>query len=149
MTIWVDADACPNVIKDMLFRAARRTGIELTLVANQFLQVPGAANIKSVQVPGGFDVADHYISERVAPKDLVITADIPLAAEVVEKAAIVVTPRGELLNANTIRQRLSMRNFMEELRNSGVDVGGPKAMSESDKRDFASCLDRYLAGSLR
>ncbi len=145
MHIWVDADACPRVIKDMLFRAAERTGVALTLVANQLLAVPPSPHIRAIQVPGGFDVADHYIVEQVAAGDLVVTADIPLAARVVEKGARALDPRGELHTAATIRERLSMRDFMEELRSSGVETGGPAAFGQAERQAFARQLDRLLA----
>lgn len=145
MQIWVDADACPNVIKDILFRAARRTGIQLTLVSNQPLRVPPGRNIRNVQVPAGFDVADNWIVEQVQPGDLVITADIPLAAGAVEKNAYALNPRGEFYTAANIRQRLGIRNFMDQLRASGVDTGGPAAFNQRDRQTFANQLDRFLA----
>lgn len=128
MNIWVDADACPNVIKDILFRAAEREQVEVTLVANQWIRTPASKFIKSIQVPGGFDVADDEIVRRVQPGDLVVTQDIPLAAFAIEKGALALHPRGEMFTKDTIAARLSMRNFMEELRGSGVDTGGPAAM---------------------
>lgn len=145
MKIWVDADACPGVIKDILFRAANRTQIPLTLIANQMLRVPPSPWIRALQVPAGFDVADQRIAEEANAGDLVITADIPLAAQVIAKGAQVLDPRGELLDRNSIEERLGMRNFMEELRSSGVDTGGPAAFSAADGRAFASQLDRLLA----
>lgn len=145
MKIWVDADACPGVIKDMLFRAANRTRIPLTLIANQMLRVPPSPWIRALQVPAGFDVADQRIAQEASAGDLVITADIPLAAQVIAKGAHVLDPRGELLDRNSIEERLGMRNFMEELRSSGVDTGGPAAFSTADGRAFASQLDRWLA----
>ena len=145
MKIWVDADACPVVIKDILFRAAQRTGIELTLVANQYLKTPSAANIKMLQVAGGFDVADNEIVKRCNPGDLVITADIPLAAEVLDKGADALNPRGERYSPDTIKAKLSMRDFMDTLRGSGIDTGGPPPLSQSDRKDFANQLDRWLA----
>lgn len=145
MTIWVDADACPNVIKEMLFRAAERTQTALVLIANQPLRTPPSAYIRAVQVSAGFDVADNEIVRRAAHGDLVITSDIPLAAEVIEKGALVVTPRGEQLSAENVRSRLNMRDFLETLRSSGVQTGGPSALNDSDKREFANQLDRYLA----
>lgn len=145
MAIWVDADACPKPIKDILFRAATRTQIELTLVANQMLAVPKSPWIRSLQVPKGFDVADYEIVNRVAGGDLVITADIPLASEVIAKGAKVITPRGETYDAGSIAAALTMRNFMDTLRSSGVETGGPSSFSASDQREFARELDRYLA----
>lgn len=145
MKIWVDADACPVAIKDILFRAAIRTEVPLTLVANQLLRVPASPWIRAVQVPSGFDVADKRIAEEAGPGDLVITADIPLAAAVVAKGAHVLDPRGELLDARNIEERLTMRNFMEELRSSGVQTGGPAALSNADRKTFAGRLDTLLA----
>ncbi|HEY6897353.1 MAG TPA: YaiI/YqxD family protein [Rhodocyclaceae bacterium] len=146
MQIWVDADACPGAIKDILYRAAERTGRPLVLVANQFLRVPPSPHIRAVQVEKGFDVADNYIAERVQPGDLVITGDIPLAAAVLEKGAIGLNPRGERYSAENIRQLLDMRNFMDTLRSSGVDTGGPPAFNQGDRQTFANQLDRLLAG---
>lgn len=145
MRIWVDADACPVVIKDILFRAAQRTGVELTLVANQYIPVPPAPNIRSLQVPAGFDIADNEIVQRAARGDLVITADIPLAAEVMEKGAAALNPRGEMYTDNTIRQRLNIRDFMDTMRASGVQTGGPPPLGQRERKDFASHLDRWLA----
>ncbi len=145
MTIWVDADACPNLIKQILFRAAERTGVELVLVANQSLPVPRVANIKSLQVEKGFDVADNEIACRAEARDLVVTSDIPLAADVIAKGAEVITPRGEVLSKENIRGRLNMRDFLDTMRSSGVQTGGPAAMSETEKRAFANRLDTYLA----
>jgi len=143
--IWVDADACPGVIKEILFRAAEREKITVTLVANQWLRTPPSRYIHAVQVPGGFDVADGEIVRRVAAGDMVVTQDIPLAALVLEKGALALNPRGELYTRETIAQRLSMRNFMEELRGTGVDTGGPAAFSQRDRQSFANALDRWLA----
>jgi uncharacterized protein YaiI (UPF0178 family) len=143
--IWVDADACPNVIKDILFRAAERVAMPLTLVANQSLQVPRSRYVRAVQVTAGFDVADNYIVQHAQPGDLVITADIPLAAEVIAKGCRALNPRGELYTEDNIRQRLNMRDFMDTLRGSGVDTGGPPAFSQSDRMVFANELDRFLA----
>lgn len=143
--IWVDADACPAVIKDILFRTAERREIRLTLVANQPLRAPPSPWIRVQQVPRGFDVADGEIVARVQPDDLVITADIPLAAAVIDKGAHVLDPRGELYTRDTVRERLSMRNFMDELRASGVDTGGPAAFNAGDRQAFANQLDRFLA----
>lgn len=145
MKIWVDADACPVVIKDILYRAANRAQIPLTLVANQMLRVPPSPWIKAVQVPGGFDVADQRIASDAQAGDLVVTADIPLASQVIAKGAIVIDPRGELLDMSNIEARLTMRNFMESLRSSGVETGGPPALSQSDRQAFANQLDRMLA----
>lgn len=144
MKIWVDADACPVVVKDILFRAAQRTGVELTLVANQPLRVPPSPWIKFVQVPSGFDVADNEIVKRLGDGDLVITSDIPLAAEVIEKGGYALSPRGELYSEENIRSRLNIRDFMDTLRASGVNTGGPPALSKSDRQAFANHLDRLL-----
>jgi len=145
MTIWVDADACPNVIKEMLFRAAERTRTPVVLIANQALRVPPSPHIRCVRVSAGFDVADNEIVRRAETGDLVITSDIPLAAEAVAKGALVVTPRGESLSADNVRARLNMRDFLETLRSSGVQTGGPAALGDGDKRAFAAQLDSYLA----
>lgn len=145
MHIWVDADACPGVIKEMLFRAAQRAGLQLSLVANQALRVPASPLIRSIQVPQGFDVADKYIAERVQAGDLVITADIPLAADVVARDAHALSPRGELYGKENIRELLDMRNFMDTLRATGVDTGGPPAFSAADGKAFARRLDGLLA----
>lgn len=145
MHIWVDADACPVVIKDILFRAAQRWQVPVTLVANQPLSTPPSPLIRAVQVPRGFDVADAHIVERAEPGDLVITADIPLAAEVLEKGAMALNPRGERYSPETIRERLAVRDMMEELRASGVDTGGPPAFSQADRKAFANQLDTLLA----
>ena len=144
MKIWVDADACPVVIKDILFRAAERTGVSLTLVANQALYTPPSRNITTVQVPQGFDVADNEIVKRLESGDLVITGDIPLAAEVIKKGANALNPRGEMYSKENIRARLNMRDFMESLRSSGVDTGGPPALSQRDRKTFADHLDKIL-----
>ena len=145
MQIWVDADACPGVIKEILFRAAQRTRIMTTLVANQMLRVPPSPYIRARQVPSGFDVADQRIVQDVQPGDLVITADIPLAALVIERQAHALNPRGEFYTPENISERLTMRNFMEELRGSGVDISGPAPFSHSDRQAFAAQLDRFLA----
>ncbi len=144
MKIWVDADACPGVIKDILFRAAERTGIELTLVANHSIPVPRSRQIKFLQVRSGFDVADNEIVKRLDGGDLVITSDIPLAADVIEKGGCALSPRGELYTANNIKARLNMRDFMDTLRASGIDTGGPPALSQSDRKAFADHLDKFL-----
>lgn len=146
MKIWVDADACPVAIKEILYRVANRTQIELTLIANQMLRVPPSPWIKALQVPSGFDVADQRIVQEVAAGDLVVTADVPLAAQVIAKGAVVIDPRGELLDKGNIQERLTMRNFMETLRNSGVETGGPASLSAADWQAFANQLDRLLAG---
>ena len=144
MHIWVDADACPVVVKDILFRASKRWQQPLTLVANQMLSTPPSPLINAVQVPRGFDVADDYIVQRVSAGDLVITADIPLAAQLVDKSAFVLSPRGESFTVDNIRERLSVRNMLEELRGAGIDTGGPAAFSQSDRREFANALDRLM-----
>lgn len=145
MKIWVDADACPVAIKEILFRAAERTETQVTLVANQYIQTPRSRFISSIQVLKGFDVADNEIVKRLETGDLVITADIPLAADVIEKGGFALNPRGEMYTTDNIRARLSMRDFMETLRASGVDTGGPSALSQSDRQAFANQLDRFLA----
>ncbi|MGI9261167.1 MAG: YaiI/YqxD family protein [Woeseiaceae bacterium] len=147
MKIWVDADACPVVIKEILFRAAVRTRIETTLVANQYIRVPSSPYLNSVQVASGFDVADNEIVARLSAGDLVITADIPLAAEVIEKGAHALNPRGELYTTENIRARLNMRDFMDTMRSSGLQTGGPKELSQSDRQAFANALDRLLAAN--
>ncbi|MCF7220731.1 YaiI/YqxD family protein [Marilutibacter chinensis] len=143
--IWVDADACPGPIRDILFRAAERTRVQVTLVANQWLRTPTSRYIRALQVQGGYDVADDAIAERARPGDLVITQDIPLAARVVAKGADAVNPRGERYTADNIAERLSMRNFMDELRGAGVQTGGPAPFGARDRQVFASQLDRWLA----
>jgi uncharacterized protein len=145
MAIWVDADACPRVIRDILCKAAVRVNVPLTFVANHNLGIPPSDLIQSVQVPQGFDVADNYIVQQVEPNDLVITSDIPLAAELIEKQAQVVTPRGERFTKENVRQRLNMRDFMETMRSSMEVGGGPAALGSRDKQAFANALDRYLA----
>jgi uncharacterized protein YaiI (UPF0178 family) len=144
-TIWVDADACPKVIKEILFRAANRVEIPLKLVANQTIQVPPSRYIQTVRVSAGFDVADNYIVQQAQSGDLVITADIPLADEVITKGCLALSPRGELYTKENIRQRLNMRDFLETMRSSGVQTGGPPALSQSDRQEFANQLDRWLA----
>jgi uncharacterized protein YaiI (UPF0178 family) len=144
MKIWVDADACPAVIKDILFRAAERTGVPMTLVANHFMRIPPARHIDFLHVSSGFDVADNEIVKRLAAGDLVITADIPLAAEVVEKGGYALNPRGELYTVDNIKERLVMRDFMDTLRASGIDTGGPAALNQSDRQTFANQLDQFL-----
>jgi uncharacterized protein len=145
MKILVDADACPNIIKEILFRVALRTKIHLTLVANQTLRTPPSPYIRSVQVPQGFDVADNSIAQQVECGDLVITADIPLAAQVLARGGHALNPRGEFYSRENIEERLTMRNFMDGLRSSGVQTGGPPALSHSDRQAFANQLDRFLA----
>ncbi|HAS49251.1 MAG TPA: YaiI/YqxD family protein [Gammaproteobacteria bacterium] len=145
MTIWVDADACPRQIKAILFRAAERTGIALCLVANQSMQTPPVRNITAIQVGQGFDVADNEIVRRAQQDDLVITSDIPLADELLTKGAQALSPRGEVFSPSTIKAKLNMRDFMDTLRSSGIHTGGPAQLSETDKREFANALDRYLA----
>ncbi len=144
MVIWVDADACPNVIKEVLYRAADRTQTQVTFVANQSLRVPPSPWLKTLRVPAGFDVADNEIVKRVEKGDLVITADIPLAAEVLEKGGAALNPRGERYSPATIREKLTMRDFMDTMRASGVQTGGPAAMSPRDRQQFANALDSWL-----
>ena len=144
MKIWVDADACPVVIKDILFRAAARTAVQVTLVANHALRTPPSRHISTLQVSQGFDVADNEIVKRLSAGDLVITSDIPLAAEVIEKGGLALSPRGELYSTENIRARLNMRDFMDTLRASGIDTGGPPALSQSDRQAFANHLDTLL-----
>jgi len=144
MQIWVDADACPKVIKDILFRAAERQRISLILVANKSLHTPPSKFIRTLQVPAGFDVADNHIIEQVQAGDLVITADIPLAAAVIARAAHALNPRGEFYTTENIRERLNLRDFMDQLRSTGVNTGGPPVFSLSDRQAFANQLDRFL-----
>ena len=145
MHIWVDADACPVVIKEILFRAADRLKLPLTLVANRLLRVPPSPHIRALQVPMGFDVADNHIVQVAVEGDLVVTADVPLAAALVEKGVFVLNPRGERYSAENIRERLAMRDFMEGMRGAGVDISGPAALSQADRQAFAKQLDRLLA----
>ena len=149
MHIWVDADACPKVIKEILFRAAERTGVAMTLVANQPLVTPRLKNIRSLRVASGFDVADNEIVRRLAAGDLVITADIPLAALVIAKGGYGLNPRGELYTTENVWARLNMRDFMDSLRASGVETGGPASFSQSDRQSFANQLDRFLSVHFR
>lgn len=144
MKIWVDADACPVVIKDILFRAAQRTGVEMTLVANQAIRIPPSRNIKFLQVAPGFDVADDEIVKRLDAGDLVITSDIPLAADAIEKGGHALSPRGELYTTENIRGRLNIRDFMDTMRASGVNTGGPPALNQGDRQSFANHLDKFL-----
>jgi len=145
MQIWVDADACPRAIKEILFRVAERTGLVMTLVANQVLPVPRLKNIRTLRVASGFDVADNEIVNRLAVGDLVITADIPLASLVIAKGGFALNPRGELYTSDNIQARRSMRDFMDSLRASGVETGGPSALNQRDRQNFANALDRFLA----
>jgi uncharacterized protein YaiI (UPF0178 family) len=145
MKVWVDADACPVVIKEILFRAAERTGIQLTLVANQAIRVPPSRYISSIQVSSGFDVADDEIVKRLEAGDLVITGDIPLAADVIEKGGQALSPRGEMYTTENIKARLNIRDFMDTMRGSGIDTGGPPALNQNDRKAFADHLDRLLA----
>lgn len=149
MKIWVDADACPVVIREILFKAAERTGVALTLVANQPLQVPTSRVISTVQVAKGFDVADNEIADRMSMGDLVITSDIPLAADAIEKGGTALSPRGELFTKDNVRSRLNMRDFLDTLRASGIQTGGPPALSQADRKAFAGHLDRFLARATR
>lgn len=145
MRIWVDADACPGPVKEILFRAAARTKTCVTFVANQTVRLPPSPYLQAVRVGAGFDVADEWITRQVAPGDLVVTADIPLAAAVVGKQGFALNPRGELYDSENMGERLMMRNFMEELRNGGMDIGGMPAFSQADRQAFANQLDRFLA----
>ncbi|MGF1689740.1 YaiI/YqxD family protein [Photobacterium kagoshimensis] len=149
MKIWVDADACPNVIKEILFRVANRVGVSVTLVANHHVRVPPSPHIRSLQVESGFDVADDFIVQQVEAGDLVITADIPLADEVITKDGHALNPRGELYTKETIKQRLQMRDFMDTMRSSGVQTGGPPPLSQSDRQNFANKLDTFVAKNFK
>jgi len=149
MQIWVDADACPGVIKEIVFRAAERLQIQTILVANQMLRTPPSKFIRAIQVPSGFDVADRHIVDQLTAGDLVITADIPLAAGVIERGAHALNPRGELYTTANIQERLSMRNFMESLRSAGVETGGPPSFGQADRQAFGNALDRFLAKHAR
>jgi uncharacterized protein YaiI (UPF0178 family) len=144
MKIWVDADACPGVVKEILYRVAERTQVEVTLVANRLLRVPPSKYVRAVQVPAGFDVADREIVRLAQPGDLVVTGDIPLAADILKKGAHALNPRGEFYTADNIAQQLTMRAFLDELRGSGVDTGGPSAYGQGDRQSFANALDRHL-----
>ncbi|WP_411705866.1 YaiI/YqxD family protein [Edaphovirga cremea] len=144
MQIWVDADACPNVIKEVIFRAAERKAMMVTLVANQIIRTPPSRYIRTLRVDAGFDVADNEIVKRVEPGDLVITSDIPLAAEVIEKGGVALNPRGERYTPDTIRERLNMRDFMDTMRSSGIQTGGPNALNQRDRQQFANELDKWL-----
>ena len=148
ITIYVDADACPTVIKDILFRVSQRTQIPLILVANQAIPTPRIPSVRSIQVSAGFDVADNYIVAQIRAGDLVITADIPLAADVIEKGGSALNPRGEMYTKSNIKARLNMRDFMDSMRNSGVQVGGgPPPLSQRDRMQFANALDKYIAAN--
>ena len=149
MQIWIDADACPAVVKEIVFRAAERLEIHTILVGNRMLRTPPSRFIRAIQVPSGFDVADAHIVDQLVAGDLVITADIPLASAVLERQAHALNPRGEMYTAANIAERLSMRNFLEELRSSGVQTGGPNAFSQADRQAFGGALDRFLARALR
>lgn len=149
MKIWVDADACPVVIKEILFKASQRTGVLLTLVANQPVRIPRSPLIKMLQVAAGFDVADKEIVKRLSSGDLVITNDIPLAAEAIAKGGFVLSPRGELYTKDNIKARLTMRDFLDTMRASGIDTGGQPRLSQSDRKLFADHLDKLLARMLR
>jgi len=142
--IWVDADACPNPVKEILFRAAKRVRVPLTLVANQPLKTPPSRYIKTIKVAAGIDMADNKIAQQIQNGDLVITADIPLAADVIERGGHAINPRGEFYSKDNIQERLSMRNFMDKLRSCGVDTGGHSSFSQKDRQAFANQLDRFL-----
>ena len=144
MKIWVDADACPKAIKDILFRVAERLSITTTLVANHTLQTPPSRHIQFLQVKSGFDVADNEIIKRLMVGDLVITSDIPLAYEVLCGGSHAINPRGELYTQDNIKERLNMRDFMDTLRSTGIDTGGPNALSSRDIQAFANQLDKFL-----
>lgn len=144
LTIWVDADACPNLIKTVLFKVAQKKQLSLLLVANQFIAAPPSKYIRAIRVCGGFDVADDYIVQHLQSGDLVITGDIPLAANVIEKQGFVINPRGEVYGKHNIGEKLAMRNFMEEMRNNGLVSGGAAAMAAKDVQNFANALDRFL-----
>ncbi|HGS4461773.1 TPA: YaiI/YqxD family protein [Vibrio metschnikovii] len=144
MKIWVDADACPKVIRETLIRAAERTGVECMFVANHQIPLPKRSNIIALQVPAGFDIADNEIVKRVEKGDLVITSDIPLADEVITKGALALSSRGELFTTETIKARLNIRDFLDTMRSSGIQTGGPNALSQTERREFANHLDRWL-----
>ena len=145
MKLWIDADACPNQVKEIMFKAANRKKIQLTLVANQYIKIPNSPYITMTQVESGFDVADDYIVAQVQPNDLVITSDIPLADELITKGAQVLTSRGEAFTPQNIKQKLNMRDFMETMRSSGIQSGGPAPLNAQDIQQFANALDRYLS----
>jgi hypothetical protein len=145
VTIWVDADACPQAVREIVLKASRRTGMPVVLVANRDMPEPKAANASFVRVSAGADVADHYIADNLDPADLVVTADVPLAAQVVERGGLAISPRGEEYTAESVRQQLSMRDFMEGMRGAGLAGGGPRPESNRDRQAFANALDRWLA----
>ncbi len=149
MKIWVDADACPKIIKEILYNAARKRSVLVTFVANQVLQLPVSENIKFLKVQAGFDVADNEIVKRVESKDLVITADIPLAQEVLQKDAFALNPRGELYSNDSIEAKVTMRDFYDTMRSSGLQTGGPPPLTPADKRNFANELDKMLTQNLK
>ncbi len=149
MHIWVDADACPVVIKEILFKAAVRTKILVTLVANHSLRTPPSAYIKFIQVGSGFDVADDEIVKRVEEGDLIITSDIPLAADAIDKGALSLSPRGELFTKENIKGRLNVRDFLDTMRSSGLEIGGPPPLNQGDRKAFANHLDAILSKQLR
>ena len=149
MQVWVDADACPAVIKDILYRVAERLQLQVTLVANQLMRVPPSRFVRALQVPQGADVADAEIVRLLAPGDLVVTGDIPLAADVLAKGGFALNPRGEFYTVDNIAQQLTMRKFMEELRSGGIDTGGPAPFGQADRQQFANQLDRHLQRVLR
>lgn len=144
MQIWVDADACPVAIREMLVRGADRAKIKIVFVANQYLKLPASAFASMIQVEKGFDIADNYIAQQVQPQDLVITQDIPLASEVIDKGALVINTRGEKLTKDNVKARLNVRDFMETMRSSGVHTGGPPPLSNKEKQLFANHLDQWL-----
>ncbi|KGY14234.1 hypothetical protein NM22_01900 [Vibrio tubiashii] len=144
MKIWVDADACPVVVRDILFRASERTGVEVTLVANQFIRTPASQKVTMLQVQAGFDVADNEIVKRCQSGDLVITSDIPLADEIITKGAHALSSRGEMFTKENIKSRLNIRDFMETMRSSGIQTGGPAPLSQADRQQFANHLDKWL-----
>jgi len=149
LKIWVDSDACPRAVKDIIFRVSSRLGVPVCLVANVYMAVPPSQLITSIQVEKGADIADMYIFENVTETDLVITADIPLAARVVEKGATAINPRGEVYSEENVGERLSMRDFLQGLRDSGVETGGPKPFGPKDKERFANSIDRILTTMMR
>jgi len=149
MQIWVDADACPKSVKEIIIRAAQRLKLNTTFVSNQQLKIPTTRGIKFIQVPGGFDVADQFIAENLKPDDLVITADIPLAAQVVEKGGFALNPRGQLYTKENIGYYLSLRNFMDDLRSSGQKTSGPPKLSAKDRENFANQFDQFLQKQLK
>jgi len=145
MRIWIDADACPKVIKEIVYRASDRLTIPVCLVANRRISLPRSSLVTLVHVSQGLDVADDYIMNNVSPKDIVITADIPLAARIVEKGAVAIDPRGEIYSENNVGEKLSIRDFMQDLRNNGLIQGGPSQFGAGDKKKFAAALDRLLS----